>query len=485
MTRSAVITLALTTLVAIILVIAVYAGRRTHHAADYFVASRRLGALLSSAGYLGGASNAWMAIIMAAAAFTLGAAAIWWWISLVLAAALSLFFIAPRLRTLAAAHNAHTLTQVIFADAGDRLGPLLMRSAALIGLLLLGLQAAVLVRAAAELLAIEAQHDVVRVITISLVLISVCLFAGGIRAASACDGAQAALIAFIAVLLPIPAYFALGADWQTVSHSMNVMPGHLTDWFADKRGVVALAFACGPAAIGLAVSGQPQAMVRLIAVKDDAALRRARWLALTWTAIVLAAMLVCGWFARLLYDGLQQPELAIYALASRLLPPWLAGIFIAALFSALVLGVASPMLALASQLAIDLRRSTAPLSISLARAMVVFVAVFVLFLAAMTPASLLDHGLFAFTTLGACFGPILLVRLSGKRLRSGALLGAMWAAFILSVVFHLLPDSPGDFLERVLPFVAALGIALTGGERRRNPDRADRAQETVHDRIPI
>jgi sodium/proline symporter len=52
-------------------------------------------------------------------------------------------------------------------------------------------------------------------------------------------------------------------------------------------------------------------------------------------------------------------------------------------------------------------------------------------------------------------------------------------------VFHLLPDSPGDFLERVLPFIAALGIALTGGERRRNPDRADRSQETMHDRVPI
>jgi hypothetical protein len=93
--------------------------------------------------------------------------------------------------------------------------------------------------------------------------------------------------------------------------------------------------------------------------------------------------------------------------------------------------------------------------------------------------------LFAFTTLGAALGPLILVRLSGKRVRPGSMLGAMWSACVLSLLFHLLPDSPGDFLERVLPFVAALGIALTGGERRRNPDRADRAQETVHDRIPI
>jgi sodium/proline symporter len=101
------------------------------------------------------------------------------------------------------------------------------------------------------------------------------------------------------------------------------------------------------------------------------------------------------------------------------------------------------------------------------------------------PQGLLDESLFAFTLLGASFGPLVLVRMAGKRIRPGAALGAMWAGAILTWLFHLLPDSPGDFLERVLPFVAALGIALTGGERRSNPDRADRGQETMHDRIPI
>jgi sodium/proline symporter len=96
-----------------------------------------------------------------------------------------------------------------------------------------------------------------------------------------------------------------------------------------------------------------------------------------------------------------------------------------------------------------------------------------------------EHAMFGYAAIGAAFGPLLLVRISGKRVRPGATLGAMWSGFILSLLFHLLPDSPGDFLERVLPFVAALGIALTGGERRRNPDRADRSQETVHDRVPI
>jgi hypothetical protein len=48
-----------------------------------------------------------------------------------------------------------------------------------------------------------------------------------------------------------------------------------------------------------------------------------------------------------------------------------------------------------------------------------------------------------------------------------------------------MPDTPGDLLERCLPFIAAMGIALSGGEQRRNPNRADRGDKTVHDHLPI
>jgi Na+/proline symporter len=134
---------------------------------------------------------------------------------------------------------------------------------------------------------------------------------------------------------------------------------------------------------------------------------------------------------------------------------------------------------------VDLKRATAPLSLTLLRGMLLVTAVLVCIILLYSPGRIVDHAMFAFTALGASLGPLLLVRLSGKRIRPGSTLGAMWAGFLLSLVFHLLPDSPGDFLERVLPFIAALGIALTGGERRRNPDRADRSEETMHDRVPI
>ena len=46
-------------------------------------------------------------------------------------------------------------------------------------------------------------------------------------------------------------------------------------------------------------------------------------------------------------------------------------------------------------------------------------------------------------------------------------LSCMWTGFVLTVMFYLLPDSEGDLLERVLPFVVALAVAAGLSQRRR------------------
>jgi sodium/proline symporter len=483
MGRTSVLNLVLFAYVALVFVVAAWASGRTHHAADYVVANRRLEMWLTAFGYVGSATNAWMLTLVAAAAFTWGLSAIWLWASFIFGALLSMGYVAPRLRTVAAGQAAATMTQVISTDAGDRLQPLIARSAAFIALIFLLLQIAVVARAAAELLNMDSGFDPASTVMLGIAVIAICVLAGGLRAASVFDAVQTSAMLCIASLLPIGGLVAIGSSDALISGLTALGPG-TSDWFGGKSGVVAIALAMGALALGFAIPGQPHAMARLIAVRDEVALRRARWIAFSITIVLLAAVVICGWCARLLYDGLEHPEHAMYALATRLLPPAVAAFLIATMFAALMMSIASPMLALASQLAVDLRRTSAQLSMPLTRAVLVGVSVLGILAASFMPLRLLDHALVAFTALGAAFGPLLLVRLSGKRIRPGSILGAMWAGFILTVLFHLLPDSPGDFLERVLPFLAAFGIALTGGERRRNPDRADRSQETVHDRIP-
>lgn len=484
MTRNSVIQLMLIAFVVGVAFAAAWSSRRTHRAADYLLANRRLGGWLATFGYIGNATSAWMLILVVAAAFNWGLSAVWLAGGFLFGAALSMGYIAPRVRTMAASQDSVTLTQFISTDAGDRLQPVIARSAAAIALLLLLLQVSGIVKVAAELLHADAGNSVVGTMLFGLAVVTACVLVGGLRAASVCDAMQTITMALTMSLLTIAAIVALG-DWATLANGLGSLGPAMNGWFAGKTDVVALALAGGAIGLGSAILGQPHAIVRLMAVREERSMLLMRCIAPLATAALLAAALLSGWGARVLYDGLQQPEQALYALATRLLPPQIAAVFVASLIAALVLSVASPLLALASQCAIDLRRPAALVSSGWTRFALVVAAFAAMLGALLVPFDVIEHGLLPFVALGAAFGPLLLVRSSGKRIRPGSVLGAMWAGFFLTMIFHFLPDSPGDFLERVLPFVASLGIALTGGERRRNPDRADRAQETVHDRIPI
>lgn len=484
MNRSATVLLTLVAFAALLLIVAAWAGRRTHNAADLVLANRRLGVWLLALSCTANTVNGWMLMTLAGAAFAWGWSAAWIWSAFVAGAALNLFFIAPRLRATAVAQGNATLLQVLSVDAGDRLQPWVARSAILIFLSCALLQTSALLRFAGALLVDEFGFNLISMALTSLFLITVCTFAGGLRATAIGDAVQVIAIGVLAVLLLIAASVAIGGREQFEVAFASFGP-LATDWFGGRSGVVALAFAGGVFCIGLGVTGQPQIATRFMAARDEPTLRKACWLALAMIMVLVGLVLCCGWAASVLYSGLNRPELAMFTIADRLLPPLIAAVIVASLIAAILANVGSQLLALATSLAIDTRRVSVPPSLAWTRAAMVLSAVLIVLATLWTPLIVFEHAMFGYAAIGASFGPLLLVRLSGKRVRAGATLGAIWSGFILSVLFHLLPDSPGDFLERVMPFVASLGIALTGGERRRNPDRADRSQQTVHDRVPI
>jgi sodium/proline symporter len=483
MNRAAVASIAWAVCLVGVIAIAMWGGRRTHNAADFFLASRRLRAWWVALSYIANASPTWLLLVVSGAAFLWGAAAVWIWLATVLAYIVNAFWIAPRLRQVAVGQGSFSIVQLLSYEAGDRLQPLIVRSAALILSFALLLEIAAVLTSATQILAATFDFDVASSAIAAIAVITGLTLAGGFWSLAFADAVQVIVVLVIATCVPCVAFAIYDPEQLRVAFAA-LSPAH-TDWFDGRSGVVAVAFVAGVSAWGFGLSGQPHALNRFIAARDDREVARARWLLLLFAPLLLGVALLCGWSASLLYAGSAVPEQALFALIDRILPPALAACLIVLLVGALLLAIGNRLLVLASCLSADMKRSQTPMAFAWSRIVLVAYAVAALCLSLWSRPSLVDQATFAFTLMGAAFGPLILVRLSGKRVRPASTLGAMWAAVGLTVLFHALPDAPGDFLERVLPFVAALGIALTGGERRRNPDRADRAQETVHDRVPI
>lgn len=484
MARSTAVLIALIACGGALLAMGIWGGRRTHNVSDFFLASRRLNAGLVALSYVANASPTWMLLAISGAAFAWGVSAVWIWAAVVLGYLLNSFWVAPRLRQLSVGQDSLTLLQVLSVDAGDRMQPLIIRSAALILSLALLLEMGAVLNSVSQVFATSFGFDVTTSAITAVTAVVVFTLAGGYWALSLADAVQLAVVALIALVIPVVALVGFGGMEQ-MQAGFDALGTATTDWFGGRSGVVAVAFVAGISGFGFDLVGQPHAASRFMAARDETTLALSRWIALAAVAVLLALMLVCGWCASVLYAGLERPEQALFAMAERMLPPMASAFIVALLLGCVLVGLGNRLVVLASCLSIDMKRSSSPLAFAWSRVVLVGYAIVALCFSLYANGSLLNQAMFSFHVLGASLGPLLLVRLTGKRVRPGSTLGAMWAGFVLTLLFHALPDAPGDFLERVLPFVAALGIALTGGERRRNPDRADRAQQTVHDRVPI
>ena len=72
------------------------------------------------------------------------------------------------------------------------------------------------------------------------------------------------------------------------------------------------------------------------------------------------------------------------------------------------------------------------------------------------PATIFDRTLFAWTALGASFGPTVIVRALGHKPSGSAVLASILAGFFTSVAYEfVLPSGPGAVWARTIPWVVA------------------------------
>ena len=463
--------------------VTLWSARRNPGAYEFFLAGRRLGpatvGLSSASSVVSGA----VLIGLSSTAYYWGLAAVWTGLALLLGTLVNWFYVAPLLRALSLVHDSWSLTQVLAADAGERTQRRVAWTAAFIVIVALSLFASVQLKIAGSMMEHAFHWHISTALICALTIVFVYTVIGGLFAISVLGAIHALAMLCIVFALMVFAVDAVGGP-SALMAALAEMRTNGDGWLGTRSGVVALAFVLGTLGPGLGGCGQPYITHRFMALQDATLMLRAGGFAIAWTLCMVLFALVVGWCAKVLIGELGGFDV-LTELASRRMPTVLAVAVTFSLIASIVSSLDILLLLIVVAVSNDTRRPSASPSLEFARVFMPFVAVAIVLVALYIPLSATEYGAFAFNALSAAFAPLLLVRLGGKRIRAGSMLGAMWAGLFLTVIFHAMPDAPGDFLENVLPLVAALGIALTGGERRHNPDRANRAATTVHDRMPI
>jgi sodium/proline symporter len=434
-----------------------WASRRTRDTDDFFLGGRRLGGWVAAISASASSSSAWTLVAVSGMAYLWGWPALWLFPATLSGFLVNWLWVGPRLMTASRAAGAITLTEFLAGPGAANGWPRrVVILASGIVLFSFTFYIAAQFQAAGNAFASAFELEMQTAILIGAGVVLLYTLLGGFWAVSVTDTVQGLVMASTALVLPVAAVMAAGGPGAVLEALATQAPAAAGP---PTAGIAGVGFVLGTLGIGLGYPGQPHVVNRFMALRDPRALRDGKIIALAWAVIIYAGMLTVGLAARALYGGQIADEQVLFEVTNRLFAPVVAGIMIAAVLSAIMSTADSQLLVAASSVSHDLpRRGRGSLAVS--RAVVALISAIAVVVAVALPQTIFARVLFAWTALGAAFGPPLLVKLAGLEVPPAAVFAAMAIGFLGTLWFYWLPNTPGDWLERLVPFFASFSVCL-------------------------
>lgn len=446
--------------------------RRVRNGVDFFLAGRQLGPTVAAISASASSSSAWTLLGVSGAAYAWGLSALWLFPACVGGFALNWYLLARALRSSSRQSGAVTVTEILAGPPGAPLHGTITRVASFIVLFSLSFYVASQFLAAGKAFHETFQWGITESVLLGSAVVIFYTLLGGFWAVSLTDTLQGVVMAATAVVLPAAALVAVGGPSGLVDGMRAIQAEGFLSLTGRWQGPVGIGFVLGVLGIGLGYPGQPHVVNRFMALQEgEAALRRARRLAMGWAVVVYGGMLLLGWCGRVLYPALADREVLFLRATHELFPPVVAGMMLAAVLSAIMSTADSQLLVASSAVTLDLKLGGgSPRSMLLrSRIAVVVLSLTAVVMALYGSQEIFSRVLFAWAAMGAAFGPALLITVLLGRRAPGRVLAAMVLGFVLSVTAYNLPlpASHKGFWERVVPVGVATAILLIPGPRRR------------------
>ena len=446
-----------------LIAIGLWASRRVSSESDYFLAGQNMGAGVAGLSYAASTSSAWVLLGFTGAVFSTGLTALWLVPGIFGGYLLTWLVIGPRLNAETRERGHITVVDFVSADATGSTRRLIRWAMAAIILFCFVVYIASQFQAAGNALADAFPINATEAVLLgAAVIVLYCAF-GGFWAASITDALQA-VVMLIACLL-VPAALIMGeGGLGAVADRLHATDDH--DWFhidGGGAGLLGVGIAMGLLGTGLGALGQPQLLNRIMAVRSQRERLRGAAITLLWGVLIYSGLVLLAMGAKAVsLDA--GTESVIFAAARTYLPPVLAGIVTAAVLSAVMSTVDSLLLASASAVSHD---SDIPFSNPLlaGRLSMVAVAGVAVLLTLALPQDIFSRVLFAWVALGAAFGPAILTRALGWRVRPAFTLWAIVAGFVVAVTAYGIEGTLSDVIEKWGSWAIGLLILALGRMR--------------------
>jgi sodium/proline symporter len=439
------------------------AGKNKTHA-DYLLADRKLGAWAIALSERASGESAWLLIGLPGAALAVGFLEIWTVFGSLTGIIISWLFIAVPLRDLAGKYDSLTLPDLIANFFNDET-KLLRIISALIITFFFTFYVAAQFNAAGKVLNATFGIPQLTGMLIGAGIILLYTILGGFRAVVWTDVVQSMIMLSALVILPIVGVVELA---QADHNFLAELSPAMFSLSGGKTGIAALLAVLGGLSWGFGYTGQPHLLARFIAIRDSSEIKRGRVIAFSWAIPAFFGAFFMGVVGVALYgaDKFADPEFLMPFMATSLLPGWVAGILISGAMAAMMSTADSQLLVTASAISEDLihkvgKRDLSPEKLlNIGRLSTVVVGIIAFIMACTSTDLVFSLVSYAWSGLGASFGPVLLCIIYWKKLTKEAAIGGMLTGSISTVIWKNIPGLNDIISERFVSYLLAFAVII-------------------------
>lgn len=446
----------------ILLSIGFWASRRVDSEGDFFLAAQSLGPWTAGLSYAASTSSAWVLLGFTGMVFTQGLVALWLVPGIFGGYLMTWLVMGPRLNAETRERGHITVVDFLVADAGTWARMIGVVAAGLILFCFVFYIAAQFQAAGNALTEVFGMSATEAILLGATVILVYCLM-GGFLAASITDALQAGVMVIACIIVPIAAVNAAGGMGNVIDALHTTVPPSYLSFTGQAVGMAGIGAAVGLLGTGLGALGQPQLLNRIMAVRSQKERVRGAAITVGWGVLIYSGLVVLALSGRAMALDTGGESL-FFAAASAYLPAALAGIVIAAVLSAVMSTVDSLLLAAASAVSHDsgLKWRDPKQALLMGRLAMIGVAVIAVVITLFAPKDIFTRVLFSWVALGAAFGPSILTRCLGWRVKGGAVLLAVIAGFGIAVTAYNIPGPSAEIMEKWGSWVAGFIILAIG-----------------------
>ena len=442
-----------------ILFVGFVAYKATQSHSDYILGGRQLSPAVTALSVGASDMSGWLLLGLPGAIYLSGAGEVWIGVGLVAGAWINWLLVARRLRVYTEqANDSQTLPDFLANRFADNSGMLRLVAATAILIFFTFYTASGLVGGAKLFDKVFGLPYEVALVIGTLVIVSY-TFVGGFFAVSWTDFFQGILMLLALLLVPAVVLSDVGG-WDAATAKID--PQMLS--FAPSAGLIGV---ISLLAWGLGYFGQPHILVRFMAIRSAADVPVSRRIAMGWMVLSLIGALATGLVGAAYFADapLTDAETVFIFLSKAAFNPWIGGILIAAILSAIMSTVDSQLLVCSSVITEDFYRPWIRPKANdrellwIGRAAVIAIAVLAMIIAADKDSTVLALVGYAWAGFGAAFGPLVLLSLFWRGYTRNGAIASIIVGAVTVIGWSQISGGIFDLYEIVPGFVFA---ALAG-----------------------